>query len=185
MRYWVESGGRNILQAIKRRKANWIGHILHWNCLLKHVIEGKTEGRIEVTRGRGRRCKQLLYDLNETDRYWKLKDVGCQQCVWYLTCVLCLPNCKRLCMCNCWFFYLFSDIVYTFGHFCCWGCTLNLPTGQGIEFPPLCPSRAAGCQKNCICVRVTPGQFLLTVPWTPLFNPCIRAHRATSSRRPE
>ena len=24
-----------------RRKANWIGHILHRNCFLKHVIEGK------------------------------------------------------------------------------------------------------------------------------------------------
>jgi hypothetical protein len=39
---------RNILQTIKRRMANWIGHILRRNCLLKHVIEGKIEGRIEV-----------------------------------------------------------------------------------------------------------------------------------------
>jgi hypothetical protein len=31
----------NILQAIKRRKANWIGHILRGNCILKHAIEGK------------------------------------------------------------------------------------------------------------------------------------------------
>jgi hypothetical protein len=37
---------RNILHTIKRRKANWIGHILRRNCLLKHVIEGKLEGRI-------------------------------------------------------------------------------------------------------------------------------------------
>jgi hypothetical protein len=37
---------RNILPEIKRRKANWIGHILRRNCLLKHVIEGKLEGRI-------------------------------------------------------------------------------------------------------------------------------------------
>jgi hypothetical protein len=36
---------RNILHTIKRRKANWIGHILRRNCLLKHVIEGKLEGR--------------------------------------------------------------------------------------------------------------------------------------------
>jgi hypothetical protein len=35
---------RNILHTIKRRKANWIGHILRRNCLLKHVIEGKLEG---------------------------------------------------------------------------------------------------------------------------------------------
>jgi hypothetical protein len=39
---------RNILQTINRRKANWISHILHKNCLLKQVIEGKIEGRIEV-----------------------------------------------------------------------------------------------------------------------------------------
>jgi replicative superfamily II helicase len=31
---------RNILQTI-RRKANWIGHIVSRNCLLKHIIEGK------------------------------------------------------------------------------------------------------------------------------------------------
>jgi len=37
--------GRNILQTVKRRKANWIGHILCRNCLLKHVTEGKREGR--------------------------------------------------------------------------------------------------------------------------------------------
>jgi hypothetical protein len=42
---------RNILQKIKRRKANWIGHILRRNCLLKHVIKGKLEGRIDM-RGR-------------------------------------------------------------------------------------------------------------------------------------
>jgi hypothetical protein len=35
----------NFLHTIKRRKANWIGHILRRNCLLKHVIEGKLEGR--------------------------------------------------------------------------------------------------------------------------------------------
>jgi hypothetical protein len=29
---------RNILHTIKGRKAIWIGHILHRNCLLKHVI---------------------------------------------------------------------------------------------------------------------------------------------------
>jgi hypothetical protein len=40
---------RNILHTIKRRKANWIGHILSRNCLLKHVIEGKLEGMIEMT----------------------------------------------------------------------------------------------------------------------------------------
>jgi hypothetical protein len=65
---------RNILHTIKRRKANWIGHILRRNCLLKHMIEGKLEGRIEMTGRRGRRRKQLLDDLKEKRRYWKLKE---------------------------------------------------------------------------------------------------------------
>jgi hypothetical protein len=40
---------RNIVHTIKRRKANWIGHILCRNCLLKHAIEGNLEGMIEMT----------------------------------------------------------------------------------------------------------------------------------------
>jgi hypothetical protein len=35
---------RNIQQAIKRRKANWIDHILRRNCLLNHVIEKNKQG---------------------------------------------------------------------------------------------------------------------------------------------
>jgi len=34
-----------VLHIIKRKKANWIGHILRGNWLLKHVIEGKIKGR--------------------------------------------------------------------------------------------------------------------------------------------
>ena len=41
---------RNILHEIRKRKANWIGHILHRNCLLKQVIEGKIKGEMEVAR---------------------------------------------------------------------------------------------------------------------------------------
>ena len=32
---------RNILHEIRKRKANWIGHILRRNCLLQRGIEGK------------------------------------------------------------------------------------------------------------------------------------------------
>ena len=38
---------RNILQTIQWRKANWIGHILHRNCLLEHAVEGKVDRRSE------------------------------------------------------------------------------------------------------------------------------------------
>jgi hypothetical protein len=39
---------RTILLTIQRRKANWIGHILHRNCHLIHVIERKIERRTAV-----------------------------------------------------------------------------------------------------------------------------------------
>jgi hypothetical protein len=62
------------MNEIKRREPNWIGHVLRRNCLLKHVIEGKLEGRIEMTGRRGRKRKQLLDDLKNKRRYWKLKE---------------------------------------------------------------------------------------------------------------
>jgi len=55
-----------------RGKANWIGHILCRNCLLKHVIEEKIMGRIKVTGRGGRRLRQLLEDLKKRER----EDIG-------------------------------------------------------------------------------------------------------------
>jgi len=46
-----DKGKRYIVHTVNRRKGNWIGQILCRKCLLKHVIEGKIEGRIDV-RGR-------------------------------------------------------------------------------------------------------------------------------------
>jgi hypothetical protein len=60
---------RNILHEISKRKANWIGHILFRNCLLRQVIEGKIKGGIEVTERRGRRRMKLLDDLKERRGY--------------------------------------------------------------------------------------------------------------------
>jgi len=54
---------RDIVHTVKRSKDNWIGHSWLRDCLLKQVIEGKVEGRIEVTERRGKRRKQLLGDL--------------------------------------------------------------------------------------------------------------------------
>ena len=56
---------RNILHEISKRKANWIGHILRRNFLLKQVIEGKIKGEMEVARRRGRRRKKLLDDFKD------------------------------------------------------------------------------------------------------------------------
>jgi len=52
----------------------WIGSILSRDCRLKHVIEGKIQGRTEVTGGRGRNCKHPLDDLKETKGYIKLTE---------------------------------------------------------------------------------------------------------------
>ena len=37
-----------MLNTVKRRKVKWICHILRRNCLLKDVIEGELEGRMEM-----------------------------------------------------------------------------------------------------------------------------------------
>jgi len=64
----------NILHEISKQKANWIGHILRRNCLLKQVIEGKIKGELEVARRRGRRRKKLLDDLKDRRGYSHLKE---------------------------------------------------------------------------------------------------------------
>jgi len=83
---------RNILQTIRRRKANWIGHVLCRNCLLKLVVEGKIEGRIEVTGQRGRRFKQLLDDVKKKRGFFDLKEEA-------LDCTLKNPLWERLWSC--------------------------------------------------------------------------------------
>ena len=73
---------RNILREIRKRKANWIGHILRRNCLLKQVIEGKIKGEMDVTRRRGRRRKKLLDDLKDRRGYSHLKEEALDCTMW-------------------------------------------------------------------------------------------------------
>jgi hypothetical protein len=73
---------RNMIHKIKRKKVDWIGRILRRDCLVKHLTEGKIGGRIEMTGRRGRRCKQLLDDLREKKRYWKLKEEALDRTLW-------------------------------------------------------------------------------------------------------
>ena len=62
--------------------ANWIGHILRRNCLLKQVIEGKIKGEIEVTRRRGRRRKKLLDGLKDGTGYCHLMEEALDRNMW-------------------------------------------------------------------------------------------------------
>jgi hypothetical protein len=65
---------RNILHEIRKRKANWIGHILRRNWLLQRVTEGKIQVGIEVTGRQGRRRRKLLDDFKERRGYSHLKE---------------------------------------------------------------------------------------------------------------
>jgi len=70
--HWVKEE-RNVLHTIKRRKANWNGHILCGDCFLKYIIEGRIGGRVQMSARRGRRRKKLLDDVKKLTGCWKLK----------------------------------------------------------------------------------------------------------------
>jgi hypothetical protein len=73
---------RNILYEIRKRKANWIGHILCRTCLLQRVIEEKIQGGIKVTERQVRRRRKLLYDLKEKRGYSHLKEKALNRTIW-------------------------------------------------------------------------------------------------------
>jgi len=73
---------KNILHEIRKRKANWIGHILGRNCILQRVTEGKIQGGIEVTGRQGRIRRKLLDDLKERRGYSHLKEEALDRPMW-------------------------------------------------------------------------------------------------------
>ena len=74
---------RNVLHT-RKKKAKWIGDILHRKCYLKRVIKGNAEGRIEVTGRLGIRYRQLLDDLKERGGCRKLKAKVLDRTLWRL-----------------------------------------------------------------------------------------------------
>ena len=68
------------IHEIRKRKANWIGHILSRNCLLKQVIEGKIKG--EMARRRGRRRKKLQDDLKDRRGYSHPEEEALDRTMW-------------------------------------------------------------------------------------------------------
>jgi len=73
---------RNIVHEIRKRKANWIGHILRRNCLLQRVVEGKIQEGTEATGRQGRRRRKLLDDLKERRGYSQLKEEALDRTMW-------------------------------------------------------------------------------------------------------
>ena len=56
---------RSLVHVIKQRQANWIGHVLRHDCLLKTVLEGKMDEK--RTRGKPRR-KMLDLLMEQEDK---------------------------------------------------------------------------------------------------------------------
>jgi hypothetical protein len=78
----VESREKGI-SYVKQKERSLTGLVISCrNCFLKHFIDEKREGKIEVTRRRGGRHKQLLDDLKERRGYWKLNEEVIDRTLW-------------------------------------------------------------------------------------------------------
>jgi hypothetical protein len=76
----------NINTYAKCAKCDQSNHILRRNCLLRHVIEEKIQGGIEVTGKRRRRRRKLLDDLMEGRGYSHLKQEALDRTMWRARC---------------------------------------------------------------------------------------------------
>ena len=82
MKYYKESKRRGITyKECKEGKLTGLVTSSVGTDLLKHGIEGKIEGGMDVTGRRGRRRKKLLDDLKEKRGYRKLKEEALDRCV--------------------------------------------------------------------------------------------------------
>jgi hypothetical protein len=71
-----------MLHTIKFRSPNWIYINFNKIILLKHIIEGKTEGKIEVTGRRGRILMQLLDEIKGKKGFCKIKEEALDRTHW-------------------------------------------------------------------------------------------------------
>jgi hypothetical protein len=80
--FLATAASKRALSPTQQTKANWIGHILHRNCLLRQTVEGKIKGVTEVTGRRGRRRSKPLDDVKEGRGYPHLKEeaLDCTVC---------------------------------------------------------------------------------------------------------
>jgi len=74
----------NILRTVKGKKADCIGNVLDWKCLLRYVVVGKIEG----TGRRWIRRKQLLEDLKENEICCSLKEELLDCAIWKIPYVI-------------------------------------------------------------------------------------------------
>ena len=70
--------GRIMVELIKKRKRNWLGHWLRRNCLLKDALEGMVNGK----KVRGRRIYQMIDNLMINGLYEYKKRKAEKRVVW-------------------------------------------------------------------------------------------------------
>jgi len=64
----------NFVRTVKRGKVKWVGHILCWNFLFKHVTEEKVEGNDKSDGKMTKKMEAAINDLQEKSGSWKLND---------------------------------------------------------------------------------------------------------------
>jgi len=64
---------RSLVHVIKQRQANWIGHVLRHDCLLKTVLEGKIDGKRPREEPRRKMPDLLMEQKDKKISYEELK----------------------------------------------------------------------------------------------------------------
>ena len=66
----IAEEGRIMLELIKKRKRNWLGHWLRRNCLLKDALEGTVQGKTVCCRRRYQMIDNIMINglYEETKR---------------------------------------------------------------------------------------------------------------------
>ena len=67
-----------MLEMIKKRKRNWLGHWLSTNCLLKDALEGMANGK----KVRGRKRYQMIDNIMKNGLYVDTKRKAVKQVEW-------------------------------------------------------------------------------------------------------
>ena len=75
--------GRTVLVLMKKRKRNWLGHWLRWNCRLKDALEGMVNGK----KVRGRRRYQMIDSVMINGLYAGTKRKTEKRVEWRMLCL--------------------------------------------------------------------------------------------------
>jgi hypothetical protein len=78
----IGNQGRGEYPTYSKKNVNWVGYVMRRISHLKYVIEGRIEGRIQVTEIRGRRRNQILDYVKEMRSYGKLKEEALDLTMW-------------------------------------------------------------------------------------------------------